>query len=182
MHATKFALAIKVSKLANFDISSCTWVSVIYLFATKGRHMLSFATTSSAAAMARPNDQVCPDSVPCVSDRVGLDLTGGTMQLCQIGRTHPCSCDTLSPAPTTRSPLLPRPPAPPPPPRTPYPHTPPAPPPPYCDATGGRSFRQCARHMLDEMASGNDDLGEAGVRPETLRIHDWVPEGKYSYC
>ncbi|KAM0911757.1 hypothetical protein ACQ4PT_013237 [Festuca glaucescens] len=41
----------------------------------------------------------------------------------------------------------------------------------------GRSFRQCARHLLDEMASGSDDLGEAGVGPETLHVHDWVPEG-----
>jgi hypothetical protein len=41
----------------------------------------------------------------------------------------------------------------------------------------GRSFRQCALYLLDEMASGSDDLGEAGVGPETLRIHDWVPEG-----
>jgi hypothetical protein len=32
-------------------------------------------------------------------------------------------------------------------------------------------------HQLDEMASGGDDLGEAGVRPETHRVHDWVPEG-----
>ena len=39
------------------------------------------------------------------------------------------------------------------------------------------SFRQCARHLLDEMASGDDDLGEAGVGPETRRVHDWVPEG-----
>jgi hypothetical protein len=31
--------------------------------------------------------------------------------------------------------------------------------------------------MLDEMASGSDDLGEAGIGPETLCIHDWVPEG-----
>ncbi|KAM0922489.1 hypothetical protein ACQ4PT_006018 [Festuca glaucescens] len=41
----------------------------------------------------------------------------------------------------------------------------------------GRSFRQCACHLLDEMVSGRDDLGEAGVGPETLRVHDWVPEG-----
>ncbi|KAM0854097.1 hypothetical protein ACQ4PT_050657 [Festuca glaucescens] len=41
----------------------------------------------------------------------------------------------------------------------------------------GRSFRQCVRHLLDEMASGSDDLGEAGVGPETIRVHDWVPEG-----
>ncbi|KAK1664326.1 hypothetical protein QYE76_052485 [Lolium multiflorum] len=27
------------------------------------------------------------------------------------------------------------------------------------------------------MASGGDDLGEAGVGPETRRVHDWVPEG-----
>ncbi|KAM0896486.1 hypothetical protein ACQ4PT_023140 [Festuca glaucescens] len=27
------------------------------------------------------------------------------------------------------------------------------------------------------MASGSDDLGEVGVGPETLRVHDWVPEG-----
>ncbi|KAM0905549.1 hypothetical protein ACQ4PT_017300 [Festuca glaucescens] len=27
------------------------------------------------------------------------------------------------------------------------------------------------------MASDSDDLGEAGVGPETLRVHDWVPEG-----
>ncbi|KAM0923537.1 hypothetical protein ACQ4PT_005477 [Festuca glaucescens] len=27
------------------------------------------------------------------------------------------------------------------------------------------------------MASGSDDLGEARVGPETLRVHDWVPEG-----
>ncbi|KAM0891006.1 hypothetical protein ACQ4PT_026683 [Festuca glaucescens] len=27
------------------------------------------------------------------------------------------------------------------------------------------------------MASGSDDLGEAGIGPETLRVHDWVPEG-----
>jgi hypothetical protein len=31
--------------------------------------------------------------------------------------------------------------------------------------------------LLDEMASGSDDLGEAGVGPETLRIDDWVPKG-----
>jgi hypothetical protein len=31
--------------------------------------------------------------------------------------------------------------------------------------------------VLDEMASNNDNLGEAGVGPKTLRIHDWVPEG-----
>jgi hypothetical protein len=41
----------------------------------------------------------------------------------------------------------------------------------------GRSFRQCAHHLLDEMASGSDDLGEARVGPETLRVHDWVTEG-----
>ena len=40
-----------------------------------------------------------------------------------------------------------------------------------------RSFRHCAHHLLDEMASGSDDRGEAGVGPETLRVHDWVPEG-----
>jgi hypothetical protein len=38
-------------------------------------------------------------------------------------------------------------------------------------------FRQCARHVLDETVSGSDDLGEAGIGSETLRIHDWVPEG-----
>ncbi|KAM0908934.1 hypothetical protein ACQ4PT_015120 [Festuca glaucescens] len=27
------------------------------------------------------------------------------------------------------------------------------------------------------MVSGSDDLGEADVGPETLRVHDWVPEG-----
>ncbi|KAM0920762.1 hypothetical protein ACQ4PT_007324 [Festuca glaucescens] len=27
------------------------------------------------------------------------------------------------------------------------------------------------------MASGGDDLGEAGVEPETRRVHDWVPKG-----
>ncbi|KAM0827872.1 hypothetical protein ACQ4PT_067900 [Festuca glaucescens] len=27
------------------------------------------------------------------------------------------------------------------------------------------------------MASGSDDLGEAGVGPETLHVHNWVPEG-----
>jgi hypothetical protein len=31
--------------------------------------------------------------------------------------------------------------------------------------------------VLDEVASDIDDLGEAGVWPETLHIHDWVPEG-----
>ncbi|KAK1683037.1 hypothetical protein QYE76_043885 [Lolium multiflorum] len=40
-----------------------------------------------------------------------------------------------------------------------------------------RSFRHCALHLLDGMASGSDDLGEAGVGPETRRVHDWVPEG-----
>jgi hypothetical protein len=38
-------------------------------------------------------------------------------------------------------------------------------------------FRQCACHVVDEMASGSDEHGEAGIGPETLRIHDWVPEG-----
>ncbi|KAM0920763.1 hypothetical protein ACQ4PT_007324 [Festuca glaucescens] len=28
------------------------------------------------------------------------------------------------------------------------------------------------------MASGGDDLGEAGVEPETRRVHDWVPKGR----
>jgi hypothetical protein len=41
----------------------------------------------------------------------------------------------------------------------------------------GRLFRQCAWDVLDKMASGSDDLGEAGIGSETLRIHDWVPEG-----
>jgi hypothetical protein len=36
----------------------------------------------------------------------------------------------------------------------------------------GRLFRQCARHMLDEMASGSDDHGEVGIGLKTLRIHD----------
>ncbi|KAM0837975.1 hypothetical protein ACQ4PT_061289 [Festuca glaucescens] len=27
------------------------------------------------------------------------------------------------------------------------------------------------------MASGGDDLGEAGIGPKTRRVHDWVPEG-----
>ncbi|KAM0886751.1 hypothetical protein ACQ4PT_029493 [Festuca glaucescens] len=40
-----------------------------------------------------------------------------------------------------------------------------------------RSFRHCARYLLDEMASGGDDLGEAGIGPETRRVHDWVPKG-----
>ncbi|KAK1611905.1 hypothetical protein QYE76_035578 [Lolium multiflorum] len=40
-----------------------------------------------------------------------------------------------------------------------------------------RSFRHCALHLLDGMASGGDDLGEAGVGPETRRVHNWVPEG-----
>jgi hypothetical protein len=31
--------------------------------------------------------------------------------------------------------------------------------------------------MLNEMVSGSDEHGEAGIGPETLRIHDWVPEG-----
>jgi hypothetical protein len=31
--------------------------------------------------------------------------------------------------------------------------------------------------MLDKMASGSNDLSEAGIGLETLRIHDWVPEG-----
>jgi hypothetical protein len=35
-----------------------------------------------------------------------------------------------------------------------------------------RSFRHCARHLLDEMANGGDDLGEAGVGPETRLVHD----------
>jgi hypothetical protein len=33
-------------------------------------------------------------------------------------------------------------------------------------------FHQCARHVLDEMASGSDDHGEEGIGTETLRIHD----------
>jgi hypothetical protein len=41
----------------------------------------------------------------------------------------------------------------------------------------GRSFRSCALHLLDKMASGSDNLGEAGVGLETLRVHDWFPEG-----
>jgi hypothetical protein len=36
----------------------------------------------------------------------------------------------------------------------------------------GRLFRHCARHLLDKMASSGDDLGEAGVGPETRRVHD----------
>jgi hypothetical protein len=36
----------------------------------------------------------------------------------------------------------------------------------------GRSFRQCTRYVLDEMASNNNNLGEVGVGPKTLRIHD----------
>jgi hypothetical protein len=45
----------------------------------------------------------------------------------------------------------------------------------------GHSFRQCAYHLLDEMASGSDDLGEAGVGPETLRSTTGFLMGKCCY-
>jgi hypothetical protein len=148
--------------------------------------MLSFATISGATAMARLNGQVGPIPSRNVSGSVCPDITGGTVQLFQArqsmfaticSRDHPCSCDHPRRHNLCRCGRPTWAPTPPPPPLT----------PPLCHrvlrrhllclhrlATPpvGRSFRQCVCHLLDEVASRSDDLGEAGVGPETLHVHD----------